>query len=530
MAEDGNDKEQPQEAHGTVEFLMRRMRHKGDLPAFSDHIVEINNKLSSLTTITYSSGGDLAKIILKDISLTNKLLRVVNSALYSNLAGKVTTISKAVLLLGFDKVRMIAAALLVFDHLQDKSQVKALKEAAIGSFMSGLIAMGVAENMKLDGREEVFICGMLHNLGKMLVICYFPEEYEEIRNRMVQTGLDEGKASKAVLGITYNGLGMAVSRSWNFPDKIVRSMDVLPPGVIPQPMTEHEILRNLSNYSNELFNSVMSAQETDRAEVLADISKRYHNSIPLQTEQIENLIESAVTNIDHYSDIVRLDKKTSAFVKELLQSRQSQISESNKAPAATQTTQGQIIPAESDTVASKSSDAGKEQQTNILNNGIREINEVMKGSFSLSDIIYMVLEMMYRGLKFNRVIFCMKDVKSAKMAARFGLGENADELVKLFQFPIGQSSDIFNIAISQAKGIIIDDAAAPNILKNLPKWYRDIIMAPSFLIYPLNLKGTCIGMFYADLKEKGTMLTDVQRNYMEDLRSTAINAIMQKHR
>ena len=170
-----------------------------------------------------------------------------------------------------------------------------------------------------------------------------------------------------------------------------------------------------------------------------------------------------------------------------------------------------------------------EQEINVLNNGIREITDVMKSSFNLSDVIYMVLETMYRGLKFNRVIFCMKDVKSAKMVARFGLGENADELVKLFQFPIGQSSDIFNIAISQAKGIVIDDAAAPNIFKNLPKWYRDIIRAPSLLIYPLVVKGTCIGMFYADLKEKGTMLTEIQRNYMEDLRSAAIQAITQTH-
>ena len=96
--------------------------------------------------------------------------------------------------------------------------------------MSGLVAIGVAENLKLAGKEEIFICAMLFNLGKMLVIYYFPEEYEEIKKRMLQTGLDETGASKAVLGIPYNALGMAVSRSWNFPEKIVHSMDS-PPGM-----------------------------------------------------------------------------------------------------------------------------------------------------------------------------------------------------------------------------------------------------------------------------------------------------------
>jgi HD-like signal output (HDOD) protein len=160
--------------HGTVEFLMRRMHHRGDLPAFSDQIAEINSKLSSLTAINYSSVGDLAKIILKDFSLTNKLLKVVNSAFYATLSGKVMTISKAVFLLGFDKVRMIAAALMIYDHLQNKTQAEELKEVAIASYMSGVIAASVAENMKRSEKEEAFICAMLYNLGKMLVICYLP--------------------------------------------------------------------------------------------------------------------------------------------------------------------------------------------------------------------------------------------------------------------------------------------------------------------------------------------------------------------
>ena len=49
------------ETRSTVEFLMRRMLHKGDLPVFSEHIAEINSKLSSLTAINFSSAGDLAE-------------------------------------------------------------------------------------------------------------------------------------------------------------------------------------------------------------------------------------------------------------------------------------------------------------------------------------------------------------------------------------------------------------------------------------------------------------------------------------
>jgi GAF domain-containing protein len=85
------------------------------------------------------------------------------------------------------------------------------------------------------------------------------------------------------------------------------------------------------------------------------------------------------------------------------------------------------------------------------------------------------------------------------------------------------------VGISQAKGIIIDDATAPNIIRNVPDWYQKIIGAPSFLIYPLTVKGGCIGMLYSDKKEKGRLLTDEQLNYMENLRDMAIEAITKKN-
>jgi eukaryotic-like serine/threonine-protein kinase len=517
-------------AHATVEFLMRRMHHKGDLPAFSNHIAEINSKLSSLTAINYSSVGDLAKIILKDFSLTNKLLKVVNSALYATLSGKVMTISKAVFLLGFDKVRMIAAALMIYEHLQNKTQANELKEVAIASYMSGVIAAGVAENMKRSDREEAFICAMLYNLGKMLVICYLPEEYGEIEDRTRQRGIDEGKASKSVLGVTYNELGMAISRAWNFPDKIVQSMDSIPPGVIEPPKTEQEILQNIANYSNELLSTAMNAEETNRSELMSDLSKRYHNGIPIPVEQMESFIESAAAKINDHSDIVRADQNTSSFMKKLLQTRQRPLRESSGSSAARHQHHQPLCPPVAASPASKSEDLSGEQRTSILTKGIHEIAEVIKDSRNLSDIIYMIIETMYRGFELTRVFFCLRDATKVKMVARFGLGENSDELARQFHFQIAKSPDVFNIAISQAKGIIIDDAAAPNISRNLPKWYRDSIAAPSFLIYPLLFKGECIGMFYADKKDKRIMLTEVQRRHMEDLRNMAIQALTKKYR
>jgi HD-like signal output (HDOD) protein len=526
MRED--DLKKAQSVHGTVEFLLRRMRHKGDLPAFSEHIIEINRKLSSLKALTLSATGDLAKIILKDFSLTNKLLRVVNSAIYGNLAGRVTTVSKAVLLLGFEKVRMIATALMIFEHLQNKSQTMELKEVAMESFLSGIVAMEVAEYTGMERKEEAFICAMLYNLGKLLVICYYPEEYGAIKEQIRQKGIAEDRAAHAILGITFNELGMAVSRSWNFPDMIVRSMETPPSGVIELPRTEGEIMRNVTHFAHDLCVAATSAQEESWGKAVSEIAMRYQKSVPLPAKQMEALFDSATAKIDQFSEIVQLDKQSSAFLKKLAVHCQSDAqAPSDVLPGRRSAPQGAVVELRQPGETSATGIAC--EQTLIVTNGISEIADVMKGSYSLSDVMYMILETMYRGFEFSRVIFCLRDVNGTKMVGRFGLGEKSEDLCKVFQIQIGPAADIFNIAISQGRGIVIDDAAAPNVIPNIPEWYRTSLAAPAFLVYPLVIKGNCIGLFYADRDRKGALLTEGQRLHMDRLCSMAIDVITQKH-
>ncbi|SEM55208.1 HDOD domain-containing protein [Syntrophus gentianae] len=510
--------------HGTVDFLMRRMHHKGELPAFSSHMIEINSKLSSLTSVNFSSAGDLAGIILKDFSLTNRLLKIVNSALYAGQSGKVTTISKALFLLGIEKIRIMAATLMIFDHLENKSQAKELQEIALNSLMSGLVASSIAEKMKLGGTEEVFICAMLYNLGKMLVICYFPEEYEEIKRRMSETGQDETAASKSVLGISYNDLGMAVSRSWNFPDKIVNSMEPLSEQLLDQPKTELGNLRVLSSYSNELLSSLINSPSPERAEVLSSMLKRYRKRVPIPQDEMKSLLESTVTKVHPYSDAVKADKQSVNRFKNLFQSTPESIPEVRKTKTA-EPSENPVLPKEPVPHAAPSGATDAESKRNVLANGLREIKEVMKGAYRLNDVLYMILETMYRGFELSRVVFCLRDAKQGAMVARFGLGENIDEIVRHFHFRISRSSDLFNIVIAQGKGILIDNAANPNILKILPDWYQYLIAAPSFFIYPLISPKGCIGMFYGDRKMRETMLTEADKKFMEELRDIFLFAI-----
>ena len=160
----------------TGEQLLNAMNEKSDFPAVFQHITEINMKTSPLST---TSANELASIILKDYSLTSKLLKVVNSAMYRQFSGQISTVSRAVVILGFEQVRITATGLMFFAHLQDKSTAHYVKEEVLSSFLSGILAQDLSKHLNMEDGEDLFICAMFHNFGRLLVMYYFPDEYEE---------------------------------------------------------------------------------------------------------------------------------------------------------------------------------------------------------------------------------------------------------------------------------------------------------------------------------------------------------------
>ena len=120
--------------------------------------------------------GTLSALILRDFSLTNKLLRVVNSAHFRPAGGgQISTISRAVVVLGFDAVRNIAITVLLFEHLQNKTNASHLKEEFLRACLAGLFARDIATRMRLRDTEQSYICAVFHNLGRLLCQFYFPK-------------------------------------------------------------------------------------------------------------------------------------------------------------------------------------------------------------------------------------------------------------------------------------------------------------------------------------------------------------------
>ena len=529
--EEANKEGSNARSHSTLDFLLRKIRYKSDFPTFSHNIMEINKK-ASVSQVNVSSASELANTVLKDYSLTNKLLKLVNSAFYGQFAGKITTVSRAVVVLGFEQVSMAASSLMLFDQLKNKSQKEVLRESAVSSFMSGVIAKDLAQKIGVEANEEAFICSMLHNLGKHLVLFYFEEEHNQITNLIAQKGISEDIAAKSVLGMTYEDLGTGIANAWKFPKKIVNSMRSLPRGKIDYPKTEEEKLRNLSGFSNELCNIINSPDDEESREALTKLLKRFEKSIPLTKKQVASLLESAREKVGEYSEIYNVNLKKSNFIKQIENFSKTQRIDISaiKKPVEKTEQVDEISQVDYDDVSITEilNDSGEvKDPQQILINGIQDITNTLLEEFKLNDILTMILETMYRGFNFNRVLFCIMNARKMEMRGNFGLGKDIEHVIENFRFRVDKNPDVFNFAVLQAKDIGVFDSNDDRFKKRIPEWYSEVISAPAFVLYPLVVNKKVIGLFYADRELSGTVLSGTQVNYMKTLCNQAVLAIKQ---
>jgi eukaryotic-like serine/threonine-protein kinase len=300
--------------HSTVDFLLRRMKHKSDFPAFSKYLIEIN-KLASAES--QASTSELANLILRDYSLTTKLLKLVNSAFYGSGDG-ITSVSQAVLVLGFEQVRIATTSLMLFTHLQKKSKSAALTDALLLSFMSGIMARDIAARLENFDKEEACICSMFRNLGKHLAIYYFAEEFAEIQDLMERRGIDEATAARTILGISYSELGLSVAASWKFPDKIIYAMrDSRDPGA-EELNPDLEILRQLSMFSNELSHLASTTPREEKEEALIAVADPFRTAFRIPIEELASLVNLAIEKVRHYAEIVDISLARSKCMKSLM--------------------------------------------------------------------------------------------------------------------------------------------------------------------------------------------------------------------
>jgi len=522
------------EVQNTLDALIRRMQGKADFPALSDSVAAINR----LTNSDKGGIGQLSTAILKDYGLTNKILRMVNSPIYRTAGGgSISTISRAVMVLGFDVVRNIVITVVLFDHLEDKGNARELKEAFLRASLAGAIAREASKHMALCGNEESYICALFHNLGQLLAQYYFPDDVTQIRKLMLERNFTEGQAATHVLKISFSDLGIGIAQHWGFPPDILASLRPLHEGTVRKAVTPEGSLRVVAGFANELRDAIAANPMENKRKILAGVSRRFAGALPLTEAQLQQVMDLALKELTELGGVLQVKLKQSPFATHV----KGWVT--NHAPigggatsSARQETSTDFMAAAllDDPVLLSASDSPENGKTvpdkaqTILTAGIQDISNALVDDFKLNDILRITLETMYRAMDFQRVILFTRDSKTGTMNGRFGLGPETHDLIKNFRFPLNSPVDVFQLASCQGTDILITDIDDPNIQKKIPDWFRHHAKAKTFVLFPMNIKGKPAALIYCDRDKAGSIeLPERELSLLKTLRNQALMAIKQ---
>jgi HD-like signal output (HDOD) protein len=507
--------------------LLERIYHAEEFPTISKYLIEINQKLA--INPDHSNASDLSNVILNDHALTSKLLKMVNSAFYGLAAGKVSTITRAVVVLGYENVRLATLSLALFEHFKGKSNTKPLKEAVVGSFWSGVMAREIAVMEGDLDPEEVFVCSMMSHLGKLIMIYYLPDDYRKIRNTMADKGISETKAARSACGVSYDELGMAVAKQWNFPQQICDSMQTLSKGELQNKKASPKRLRLTTSFVKELCDSIHSDTSTADMKNLHGILECYKPHLNISRKQLQSLIKDSLQKVREHAQALSLNIGQSVFLDQLstIYDPQHHKQAAKQAVASEAMSERFHLTDETQLKAAARIPATR-NPNDIIMEGIQELSQIMMNDYDVETIAVTSLEIFYRALDFHRALMFINDGGRKKMTVRFGYGCECQRLIGRVGFDLGSSKDLFNLSIQVGKDLIVADSYDDNMNHLIPPWYREKIDAPSFVFLPIKVQQVCIGALYADRDTEGLPISATEHRYLDMLRNQFVLSIMYK--
>lgn len=198
----------------TAEELIGENLKLVSLPAVVTRINELLNEPNA-------TAADIAHYISQDTALTAQLLKLVNSPFYS-FPSKVDTISMAVTILGTRQLRDLVIATTVVSHFVPDPNVDFdIETFWCHSITTGIAARVIALSLKIPNSERLFISGLLHDIGKMIMSILLPRETESL-NMANQATISRvsNDIEKQIFGFTHAELGQVLLDSWQFPQTI----------------------------------------------------------------------------------------------------------------------------------------------------------------------------------------------------------------------------------------------------------------------------------------------------------------------
>ena len=191
-----------------------------DMPAFPKSV----QKILDLTRDVDCTPKDLVQVIDKDPVLTVKILKVVNSAYYS-LPKQVTSISHAVVFMGFNTIKNLALGIAAIGMLPKSNAAGFdVQQYLLHSLATAGIARQLASTLDNADPMDCFIAGLLHDFGKVVFAQFMPDEFRQALELSQRDGSSLHQALQQTIGADHALVGAMLVEKWRFAPPLVEAI------------------------------------------------------------------------------------------------------------------------------------------------------------------------------------------------------------------------------------------------------------------------------------------------------------------
>jgi len=453
------------------ERILSRFKSVEDLPTMPQVMIMIR----SISESPKSSAADLANVILKDTSLTSKILRVANSAMYTGYSRQISSVTQAVVLMGFQAVRSVAFGVMVLSMLKS---IRSNKDFDFQSFWQKSVKIGVAARMLAvllhkAVPEEAFVAGFLCDIGELLIGQYYPEEYKNIAEQ-VKHWTEQSDVETGILKVNHNEVGEWIADEWKFPKQLVEAIANHHHPTLPSQTQKSADLTDIVYVANWIAN--LSDREEEQAEQINKIKSFADIFLGLSPARVDILLERFPDQVDHaLHGLGSGDDDTLEFADTI------------EEPAL----------AEKPEIAAKDLTAklrSVESQIAML----YEVSSALTEVEDANEAYQIGLEGIFRTMQLERIILFLVNPKDKTLEGIFGFGIPDQKDIRELKFPANNTGGVLGRSVAEQRIFNITDVRSKDFRELISGREVIALQTSSFVTVPIRVGQQATGVIFGD--------------------------------
>lgn len=478
----------------TLNSIYARLDRLGDLPVFSATV----NRIRQISSSRQSDAMALAMAVMKDVNLSAKLLKLANTSTYNRSGGRINSVSRAVVLIGFERIQNLCVTLKLIESFRDEHPDSLIEPLLINSFLNAAMAREMAAAANVRDIEEAYICGLLYGLGEIIVAFALPEIYRDMLRQRVAARDSWSRIQMQVLGGCFSDIGKDLAQSWGFPKSVVQAMD--------STAGELQVSQRLASGCHDLLELIYQRDTADELNY-AGLLRQFAELTGQEGEQLEAHMDEAFRQLCDMADEYGLSHRTI--------SPQMTLSDDEALDDMTRRLAYYVHSRENrkqDVQAVDAAAAGVDRQSLWMEQQLQylqRLNDMITGQSNAAQLIEVAVQAVIDCSGLERACFCLLGAEGRELKARYAAGYDSITLERFFQLRQEDAhSKLFFRILNKRMTLLVPDTDEPGWRERLPTPYLEQVQPQGFVMAPLVVKERIIGLFYADKVSTGSTVED----------------------